>query len=181
MAISSNQEDIFGDGYQSCICSKEELWKWQNIQISRYMWSRQGTFWLQVWGHRAPESHFLIHHYTAFPHLSIFYLLTMFSTCAATSLIQLMFFPYFFSTKFMCWTRALAVKARVRGSSCKSREKSRRKQTSSGGMNHPLEVSVFLHGLWRGSGFLTEAPHSSGMNLGIGVCILLHTRQPLSW
>lgn len=180
MLISSNQENIFGDSYQSWICSKDKLQKWQNFQVSRHIWSKQGTFWWQVWRHRASERHFLIHHYTASPCLSIFYLFTMLSICAATSLISLIFFPYFFSANFTCLTRAVAVRRIAGGSSCKSREKSRRKQTSSGGMNHPLEVSVFLHGLWRGSGFLSEAPHLSGMNLGIGVCILLHTRQPLS-
>jgi len=75
MAISSNQEGIFGDSYRSCICSNEEWWKRHNFQISRYTWQRQDTFWWQVWGHRASESHFLIHHYPAFPHLPIFYLL----------------------------------------------------------------------------------------------------------
>lgn len=89
--------------------------------------------------------------------------------------------PYFFLTNFVHWNRVLAVRGIVRGSSCKSREKSRRKQAAIGGMNHPLEVSLFLHEIQRGSGFQTQAPHLSGMNLDIGVCILLHTRQPLSW
>lgn len=136
MLISSNQENIFGDSYQSCICSKDRSYKWQNFQISRHIWSKQGTFWWQIWGHRASERHFFIHPYTASPYLSIFHFLTVFSIRAATSMVSLIFFPYFFSANFKCWIRVLAVRRIAGGSSCKS-----------GVMNHSLEVSVFLHGL----------------------------------